>query len=178
MNHHLPFDSLFEDPNELAQDELESLMDHISDCEVCRSASVSLQTIDESLRTAEMVSPAAGFSARWEVRYAEMRNRAHRRQIIFVGSGLTTALILMGVLLISRILPFVQSPGLLFLTWISRLLALYSYLGSIAEFTRAVVGVTPTFLPWLVWIISFGLLGSFTVLSLVSYRLFAAYKGS
>jgi hypothetical protein len=177
MSHHLPLDLLFKPRQDLSLDEAQILAEHIRGCEICLKADGTLRNIDESLRTAEVISPAPGFATRWEKRLEAVRTQTHHRQITITIVGLGTALMLIGGLLIFRIWPVIQSPHLLFMTWVYRLFELYFYLGAISEFTRTVLNFTPNFLPFVVWISSFGMLSSLMLLYL-SYRILMVYRGN
>lgn len=178
MSHHLPLDLLFEAPQDLTLDEARILAEHMQNCEVCLSANESLRTLDETLRSAAVISPAPGLAARWEKRLETVRAHNHQKQIFVTITGLATVLLLMGGLLIFRIWPLIQSPHLLFMAWVYRLFELYAYLGAISEITRTVLDFTPNFLPFVVWISSFGMLCSLALLSYMSYRILMVYRGN
>jgi len=177
MNTHHPIASLFAGPGDLTKEETQRLTDHLKDCEICRMAGESLQSLEMNLRSEAVVGPSAGFSNRWLMRVEAARKTAHQRQLRLTFASLGVALLLFGGLLLSRMWPLIQSPHLLFMTWIYRLMELYVYLGTITEFTRAIINGTPNFLPFVVWVMSFSMLFTLALLSYMSYRLITVNRG-
>jgi len=77
---HQPFETWILDQGTLSGEEQRALQDHIGSCEQCRRLDRRWQAVRHELRARPMISPAAGFSKRWQAGLAERRAREQRRQ--------------------------------------------------------------------------------------------------
>ncbi len=122
---------------------------HLRTCAGCSA----LAETGMALRSVKRVSPAAGFTARFEARLAVQKVADRRRRmwgaILFTLGGLAMLMWLLGPYLAS----FFASPA----TWITSLIGwgvfLITTLQAVAEAGSVLVRVIPGFLPPLVWMV-------------------------
>lgn len=177
MNAHEPLASLFKDSKELTDAEEHLLEQHLQNCDTCRTANDTLHALEKVLRSDAIANPTVGFTDRWFVRLQVSRAAAHRKQTKLTIAGIGLALLFLGALLLYRVWPLIQSPHLLLMSWVYRLLEVYAYLGTITEFTRVLVSAAPSFLPVLVWLFSVSMLIFMMVLLFLSHRLITVNRG-
>lgn len=85
--------------SQLTQDEIRRIEAHTATCQACRSALDALHRVDRLLVSAPMMSPAPGFSARFQVKLAARRRR--RRTWAGVATlMLATLALLMGAIIV------------------------------------------------------------------------------
>jgi len=171
MNH-LPYeDWLFERPEDLTEQQNAELQTHLEDCMHCRNLIASLGVVEHTLRSAPVFSPAAGFTARWQVRLEVERLKAHRRQVALT---LGFSLAGLGALLACLALlswPWLDSLDATFWAGLYQLLGLYAAVQAVSEFFRSLFLAAFDVLPLALIILGFGLISELGVLWVVSYRL-------
>jgi hypothetical protein len=134
---------------------------------ICGHCSALLET-GKALRTVKRVSPAEGFSARFQTRLAQQRVAERRRRlwgsVLFVLGGAALLLWLAGPAVTS----FVASPA----TWIAALIDwgvfVLTTLRATAEASSVFLEVIPSFLPPFAWMVLISAVAGFSLLWFVS----------
>lgn len=85
--------------NQLTQGEIRHLEAHTAICPACRAAQEQLQRVDWLLSSAPMISPAPGFTARFDSRLAAHRRRRHTWAGLAILT-LTTLALLLGTMIL------------------------------------------------------------------------------
>jgi hypothetical protein len=137
---------------------------HVRTCKYCSA----LVETDRALRTVKMVSPAAGFSARFQSRLVKQRAADRRRRIwgsiLFTLGGLVMLMWLAGPYLVT----FLASPA----TWISALIEWGVYvvttLRAMAQAGSVFLDVIPGFLPPFAWMVLISAIAGLALLWFVS----------
>ena len=107
---------------------------------------------------------------RWQGRLEADSQRMQRKQsLAILGLSMAGAALLLGSLLIV-LWPVLQSPQVLFWTWVYRLMGLYTTLGTIQEFTSVLLQTMFGVIPLIWWVIIAGILSELGVLWVVSLR--------
>ena len=173
MNHR-PFEDWLLDDQPLNPTQKRELDAHLRACKVCSAIAES----NLALRSARLVSPAPGFSVRWQERLVLARRAQRRRSLLgtllFSLGGLLFLAILTGPVVVSLI----GSPA----EWISvivrTLLFIYTTTFAVAEAGSVLVRVLPGFVPPFVWLVLFSTLSGFGLLWSVSiWRLMRRPQG-
>jgi len=159
MNHR-PFEDWLLEDQPLDPTQKRELHAHLRECDVCSALAES----NLALRSARVVAPAPGFSARFQERLVLARRAQRRRTLLgtlfFSLGGLVLLALLAGPILVSMI----GSPA----EWISSMVraALFVYTTSlaIAEAGSVIMRVLPGFMPPFVWLV---LLSTFSGLALL-----------
>jgi len=122
MNHQ-QFENLIFQDEPLENNERIQLRDHLTECSQCRDLSMAWKAVGWQLNQSAMAAPEPGFISRWNDRLVVEKKRAHKRQgVLFLSLSLGAALLLsLGILMVT--VPIFQSPGLLFWTYVDRLLS-------------------------------------------------------
>lgn len=122
MNHQT-FEYLILKDEPLLLEEAEQLKQHLAQCESCSQLSNGWKAVEWQLDHPVLAAPAEGFANRWMSRLEVERRQSHRRQnTIFITLSLVAVVLLsLGILFIS--LPLIQSPEILFWTYLERLLS-------------------------------------------------------
>jgi hypothetical protein len=163
MNHQ-PFEDWLLNNKPLDPRQKLELEAHVRTCKYC-SALVETET---GLRTVKMASPAAGFSARFQMRLAKQRAADRRRRIwgsiLFTLGGLVMLMWLAGPYLVT----FLASPA----TWISALIEWGVYvvttLRAMAQAGSVFLDVIPGFLPPFAWMVLISAIAGLALLWFVS----------
>ncbi len=85
---HQPFETWILDQGTLSSEEQRALQAHVESCEQCQRLDRRWQAVRHELRARPMVSPAPGFSRRWQTSLTERRAREQRRQAWRIFGGL------------------------------------------------------------------------------------------
>jgi predicted anti-sigma-YlaC factor YlaD len=127
--------------HQLAPEEIRQLAAHTATCLSCRASLDTFRRLDRLLAAAPMMSPAAGFSARFQTRLAARRRRRHTWAGVLILALATVALLLGGAIILATsglaVWETVSATGLL-----TRSISLLLDLGK--------VGVAALKLAWLI----------------------------
>lgn len=149
---HLPFEDWVYSRETISPQEEFALQEHLKECMSCQSLVDTLNEVELYLKEEPVVSPQAGFTARWQTRLAEQRAGQQKRQtIIFMAFSITGALILLAMLLFFM-LPIMRSPYPFLVAMLYQITLLYMYL---TTFTQAGITVAMTIyqvVPPVLWI--------------------------
>ena len=137
---------------------------HLRTCGYCSA----LVETGKALRTVKMVSPAAGFTARFQTRLTAQRAADRRRRlwgsILFTLGGIALLMWLVGPYLDS----FLASPA----TWIAALIDwfvfIFTTLQAVAQAGSVFLDVIPGFLPPFAWMVLLSAIAGFSLLWFVS----------
>jgi len=92
-----------------------------------------------------------------------------KQSLAILGLSMAGAALLLGSLLVV-LWPVLQSPQVLFWTWVYRLMGLYATLGTVQEFASVLLRTIFGVIPWIWWVIIAGILSELGVLWVVSFR--------
>ena len=173
MNHR-PFEDWLLDDQPLNPTQKRELDAHLRTCKVCSAIAES----NLALRSARMVAPAPGFSARWQERLVLARRAQRRRTLLgtlfFSLGGLVLLALLAGPVLVSLI----GSPAEWISAMVRALLFIYTTSMAVAEAGSVLVRVLPGFMPPFVWLVLLSTLSGLGLLWSVSiWRLMRRPQG-
>jgi len=173
MNHR-PFEDWLLEDQPLDPTQKRELDAHLRECDVCRGIAES----NLALRSARVVSPAPGFTARFQERLVLARRAQRRRTLLgtlfFSLGGLTLLALLAGPFLVSLI----GSPAEWISAMIRTLLFIYTTTLAVAEASSIIFRVLPEFMPPFLWLVLLSTLGGLGLLSSVSiWRLMRRPQG-
>ena len=173
MNHR-PFEDWLLDDQPLEPTQKRELDAHLRACDVCSAIAES----NLALRSARLISPSPGFTARFQERLVIARRAQRRRALLgtlfFSLGGLLLLAFMAGPILVSLI----GAPA----EWISEmvraLLFIYTTTVAFAEAGSVLLRVLPGFVPPFVWLVLFSTLSGFGLLWSVSiWRLLRRPQG-
>jgi uncharacterized membrane protein YhaH (DUF805 family) len=148
MNHQL-FEEWLLDREILTPKQKRELQAHLQACPDCST----LAEVDVALRSTRMVTPAAGFTDRFQVRL-ERRKQALRRRnywgFLLLTLGVIAALLWLAWPLLS---PVIQSPVNTLASWLSWLIALWTSLQAMGRVSELIFQVLPSFVPPVIWLV-------------------------
>lgn len=160
-----PFEDWLLDDLPLTSEQNRDLQTHLRVCDSCSA----IAEANLALRSARLVSPAAGFSARWEERMVAARRIQRQRALIGSLVFALVGLFLLGMLIGPTLLSLIGSPA----EWISMLvrtvLVSYTLLVAMVEVSSVIFRVLPGFVPPFMWLVllstmsGLGLLGSVSI---------------
>ncbi len=164
MNHQ-PFEEWLLDDKPLDPEQQRELQNHMRTCESCTAVAES----NLALRTARLVGPAPGFSARWQVRLVTARESERRRArigtLVFTLGGLALLALLAGPTLLS----ILEEPAEWIAMVVQTLLFSFTLLAALVEASSILLRVIPSIVPPFAWLVLFsamsglGLLGSISI---------------
>lgn len=163
MNHS-PFEHWLLNDIPVTPEQQHELELHLRDCSYC----TALAETGRMLKTAKLLTPAAGFTARFQARLAERKIADRRRRlwgsVLFSLGGL---LLLMWILA-PYVASFFDSPA----TWISVIVGWLVFLGTtllaLADAGLVILNVIPSFLPPFAWMVLLSMLAGIGLLWSVS----------
>jgi hypothetical protein len=171
MSNHLPFEDWLFSDEPLDPQQNRALQGHLEGCLTCREKDLAWHEVETRLKAAPVLSPAPGFTMRWQARLAAERLRKERRQtlniLLFSLGGAGLLLFILAWL----VLPALRSPEPLFWASVYRLFSLFTLANlardSFFSFIQSITGVVPLTL----WILFAGLVSELAVLWIVTLRL-------
>jgi len=171
---HRPFEDWLLDDQPLDPAQKRELDAHLRACEVCSAIAES----NLALRSARVIAPVPGFTARWQERLVLARRAQRRRTLLgtlfFSLGGLILLAFLAGPILVSLI----GSPA----EWISAMvhaaLFIYTAILAVTEAGSVIFRVLPGFVPPFVWLVLLSALSGLGLLWSVSiWRLMRRPQG-
>jgi hypothetical protein len=163
MNHR-PFEDWLLEDQPLDPTQKRDLDAHLRTCETCRAIAES----NLALRSARIVAPEPGFSARFQERLVLARRAQRRRTLLgtlfFSLGGLLLLALLAGPFLVSLI----GSPADWIASIIQIILFVYTTSLAVAEAGSIILGVLPAFMPPFVWLVLLSILSGLGLLWSVS----------
>lgn len=168
MNHQ-PFEDWLLNERPLDPKQKLELEIHLRDCRYCNA----LVKTDKALHSVKMVSPAAGFTARFQARLSQQRAVERRRRawgsVLFTIGGSALLVWLIGPYLIS----FLASPATWITAWIEWGVFLVTTLRAITQAGSVFLDVIPGFLPLFAWMVLISTIAGIALLWFVSIWRFA-----
>jgi len=161
---HRPFEDWLLDDQPLDPTQKRELDAHMRACNACRAIAES----NLALRSARVIAPAPGFTARWQERLVLARRAQRRRTLLgtlfFSLGGLLLLALLAGPILVSLI----GSPAEWISAMVRALLFLYTTTLAVAEAGSVMFRVLPGFMPPFVWLVLLSTLSGLGLLWSVS----------
>jgi hypothetical protein len=168
MNHR-PFEDWLLEDQPLTPEQKRELQSHLRTCEACAAIAES----NLALHSVRMVSPAVGFTERFQKRLAEQRKAARIRQIIgalvLVIGGLGLIFFLFGPLIQDAM----SSPAAWITTAVGYFLFVLTSIQTLSEVGFILMRVIPTFISPFGWLVLLSLFGGFGLLWTISITRFA-----
>lgn len=163
MNHS-PFEHWLLNDIPVTLEQQHELELHLRDCSYC----AALAETGRMLKTAKLLTPAAGFTARFQARLAERKIADRRRRlwgsVLFTVGGLALLMWILAPYAVS----FFTSPA----TWISQIVGWLVFLGTtllaLFDASRVILRVIPNFLPPFAWMVLLSMLAGIGLLWSVS----------
>ena len=148
MNHQ-PFESWLLDDKHLNANEKRELDAHMRSCRYC----TALAETGLALRSASVVSPAAGFTARFQSRLAAHKLAERRRRLWGLILLTLSGLVLIGILTGPFIKSFTSAPVEWLTALTSYFLYVYTSLQAFVEAAVVLVRMAPNFIPPYGWMV-------------------------
>jgi len=173
MNHR-PFEDWLLEDQPLNPTQKRELDSHLRNCKVCSAIAES----NLALRSARVIAPAPGFSARFQERLVLARRAQRRRTLLgtlfFSLGGLLLLALLAGPILVSMI----GSPAEWIAGMVQVFLFIYTTTLAVAEASSVLLRVLPGFMPPFVWLVLLSTLSGLGLLWSVSiWRLMRRPQG-
>ena len=163
MNHQ-PFETWLLDDKHLSANEKRELDAHVRTCRYCSA----LAGTGLALRSANVVSPAAGFTARFQSRLAAHKLAERRRRLWGLILLAVTGAILLGILAAPLIKTFVSSPVEWFTALTSYFLYVYTSLQAFTEIASVLARMAPNFIPPYGWMVMLSSIAGFGLIWVIS----------
>lgn len=168
MNHQ-PFEAWLLEGESLTPEQKRELDSHVRTCTYC----AALVETGIALKSVKMVSPAVGFTTRFQARLAARKVADRRRRfwgtILFVAGGMAILLWVTGPYLAS----FLNSPASWFSAFVEWGVFLITTLQAMTQAGSVLLQIVPGFLSPLAWMILFSALAGLSLLWSVSIWRFA-----
>jgi len=148
MNHQ-PFESWLLDDKHLSANEKRELDAHVRTCRYCSA----LAETGLALRSTSVVSPAAGFTARFQSRLTAHKIAERRRRLWGLILLAVTGAILLGILAAPLIKTFVSSPVEWFTALTSYFLYVYTSFQAFGDIASVLARMAPNFIPTYGWMV-------------------------
>jgi hypothetical protein len=164
MNHR-PFEDWLLDDQPLTTQQKRELQAHMRICDTCTALAES----NLALRSAHLISPTPGFTARWQERLVTARRTQRRRMTIGMLVFSLGGLVLLGLLTGPTLISLIGSPAEWIAALVQALLYGYTLLAAMLEASSVLFRVLPNFIPPFLWLVllsalsGLGLLGSVSV---------------
>ena len=163
MNHQ-PFETWLLDDKHLSANEKRELDAHMRTCKYC----AALAETGLVLRSSKVVSPAAGFTARFQTRLAAQKVAERRKRLWGLILLAVTGLILLGLLVAPVVRSFVTSPVEWFTAITSYFLYIYTSLQAFTEIAAVLARMAPNFIPPYGWMVMLSSIAGFGLIWVIS----------
>jgi anti-sigma factor RsiW len=156
MNHQ-PYEDLLLDDAPLTPGEKEMLSQHLATCPQCARLEQSLRALDHEFKVAPAVSPAIGFTSRWQASLPARRKKHEREQTRIILISMATTVVATCITLAAFLIPNI-SPVTIFVNLFTDLVKLvysvaqfWSFIGSFFSAIPAglTIGILITISAWL-----------------------------
>ena len=165
---HRPFEDWLLNNQTLSANEKQQLNAHLQGCSSC----TALAEVNLALKSVKMVTPAAGFTERFQLRL-EAQKKALRRRNLW-GFLVLTLSVLSGLFWIAW--PFlksmIQSPVDLLASWLSTVVSIWASVEALFQGGRVILKVLPGFIPIYVWVVVLLVAGGWSLLWVLSLKKF------
>jgi hypothetical protein len=141
MNHQ-PFEDLLLDDAPLSPAEKESLSQHLAVCPQCARLEQSLRALDHEFKATPAVSPAIGFTSRWQASLPARRIRHEREQTRIILISMATTVVATCITLAAFLLPNV-SPITVFVNLFTDLIKLVDAIAQFWKFVGSFFSAIP-----------------------------------
>jgi len=173
MNHR-PFEDWLLDDQLLDPAQKRELDGHLRSCEICSAIAES----NLALRSARVVGPAPGFTARFQERLVLARRAQRRRTLLGTLFFSLGGMLLLAALAGPTLVSVLGSPAEWISAMIQALLFIYTTLLAVTEAGSVIFRVMPGFMPPFVWLILLSTLSGLGLLWSVSiWRLMRRPQG-
>jgi hypothetical protein len=160
---HQSFKNWITSEEPLAVEQSQELNAHLEACEECRQFDSAWHSIRRTMHAAEMVSPAIGFSARWQERQAADRLFRRKRQTRrFLAISVSIAALLF-ILLSIQVIDMLRNPETVGMVVLMRILSILSYAQATQEFLVSLIASLAK-LPVLVYVLLVGFVSMLCVI--------------
>lgn len=141
---HQPFELWLFDEQSLTPEQSHALQEHLQGCDACYNLAVAWRQIQPLMSAAPLVTPAPGFSTRWQECLEHDRKALLRRQSLFVLSfGIGSAAIFLAML-VAIVLVSIESPMEWFVLLVTRVTSLITFAGAMQDVYGVLRSVVPT----------------------------------
>jgi hypothetical protein len=171
MNHQPFRDWLFIE-EDLSAEQSRSLQEHLSACDSCSQIKSSWKELDVLFQKATQVSPAQGFTQRWQTHLVEYRSAQQRRRGWFtIGATALTTIVLL-IILATQVWQLIQAPGPYMLIWVDRLISVIAVYFVIQDVISSISWSTPL-ITFVGMFFVVGMVSFMSVLWLLAYKKFS-----
>ncbi len=173
MNHR-PFEDWLLEDQPLDPAQKRELDGHLRTCKVCSAIAES----NLALRSARVVAPVPGFTARWQERLVLARRAQRRRTLLGTLYFSLGGLLLLGLLAGPPLVALIDAPAEWISSMVHVLLFTYTTVMAVAEAGSVLCRVLPGFMPPFVWLVLLSTLSGLGLLWSVSiWRLMRRPQG-
>jgi len=158
MNHQ-PFREWLLSEEDLSAEQTQSLREHLAACEDCALIKSSGKEVDALFQSISEVSPAPGFTQRWQLHLAEYQSSHQQRRGWFsiIATAFIAALLL--ILLANQLWSLIRNPGPYIAAWLNQVVGLISDYYILQTFFKTNVWLNPINI----------LVGSFLLVGMISF---------
>ncbi len=169
---HQPFRNWLLSEEHLTTEQNQSLQEHLASCESCSQIKSSWKELDLLIQNSDEVSPAAGFTQRFQSRLVEYKAAQQlRHSWQTIGITAFTAIILL-TLLVTQVWELIQAPGPYLMIWFDRMVSVVSIYYLLMNVAGSISWSTP-FLTFIVMFFLVGIVSFMSVLWLLAYKKFS-----
>lgn len=167
MNHQ-PFESWLLSEEALDDEQNQLLREHLASCDQCTSLEESWNQVYQLFEQTPQVTPAAGFTTRFQERLVENNRIRHMGHSWILFAGIAGCAAVLFVLILISAMPILRSPENLVLFIIYRLATLVTYAYTAQNLLYSLFGAITNLIPLSVWI---GLFGTFSMVCVLWFVL-------
>ncbi len=158
MNHQ-PFKNWLLSEEDLSVEQAQSLQEHLASCESCSQVQASWNEMEFIIQHTPQVSPAAGFTQRWEQRLAQQQALEQDRKGWFSITATAIIAVVLSTFFIIQVWELIRSPNPFLMTWLNQLMSLVADYYILQNMLRVH--------SW--WNIGYLLLGMFFLVGIISF---------
>jgi hypothetical protein len=169
---HQPFRNWLLSDEQLSNEQIQSLQNHLASCESCSRIELAWKELDIQFKNTSQVAPSSGFTQRFQSRLVEYQSTQQlRRSWLAMGATALVAFILLAVL-VSQAWQLIEAPGPFMMVWLERLVSIISIYYLLQNLVGSISWSTP-FFTFIVMFFLVGMVSFMSVLWLLMYKKFS-----
>ena len=168
MNHQ-PFRGWLFSEDELTDEQVRALHEHLSECAACSQLESSWKEVEAVIDHSSQLAPMPGFIGRWQIRLVENQYHQQKLRSWYIIGATSLIVVSIVVLLVIQVWSLIKSPDVYLAAIFERLMGAVSVLFAVRNMIGSISLPGPVY-TIAAMVLLFGMISFMSVLWLATYR--------